>query len=57
LHGADLGPFGSLSERASLGQFRIPQRGIFIVGKSFFEPFDEGRHVAVTSREARNRES
>jgi hypothetical protein len=57
LHGADLGSFGSLSEQASLGQFVIPQRGIFADGKSFFEPFDEGRHVAVASREARNPES
>ena len=56
LHGADLGPFGSLSEQESLGEFLIPQRGIFAVGRTFFEPFAEGRHLAVASREA-NRES
>jgi len=48
--------FGSLSEQASLGEFLIPQRGIFAVGRTFFEPFAEGRHLAVASREA-NRES
>jgi hypothetical protein len=56
LCGADLGAFGSLSEPASLGDFLIPQRGIFTIGHAFFEPFAEGRHLAVASREA-NRES
>ncbi len=51
VHAADLGPSGSLSEQTSLGGFRIPQRGIFAVGTSFFEPFDEGRHAAVASRD------
>jgi len=57
LHGADLGPFGSLSEQASLGEFLIPQRGIFAVGQTFFEPFAEGRHLAVASTAAKNRRS
>jgi hypothetical protein len=55
LHGADLGPSGSLAQQGSLGGFLIPQRGLFAVGRSFFEPFAEGRHLAVTTREA-NRE-
>jgi hypothetical protein len=55
VHGADLGPFGSLSVQASIGEFLIPQRGIFAVGQTFFEPFAEGRHLAVASREP-NRE-
>jgi hypothetical protein len=55
LHGADLGPSGSLAQQGSLGGFLIPQRGIFAVGQSLFEPFAEGRHLAVTTKEA-NRE-
>lgn len=51
VQGADLGPFGSLSEQASIGEFLIPQRGIFVVGQTFFEPFTQGRHLAVASRE------
>lgn len=51
VRGVDLGAFGSLSEPASLGDFLIPQRGIFAVGQTFFEPFAEGRHVAVVSSE------
>jgi hypothetical protein len=57
LRGADLGPFGSLPEQAALGEFLMPQRGIFAVGQSLFEPFAEGRHVAVASRQARNHDS
>lgn len=52
LHGADLGGPEPLPEAASLGDFVIPQRGIFAVGQALFEPFDEGRHMAVPSREA-----
>jgi hypothetical protein len=52
LHGADLGGPEPLPETASLGDFVIPQRGIFAVGQALFEPFAEGRHMAVPSREA-----
>jgi hypothetical protein len=52
LHGADLGGLAPLPETASLGNFLIPQRGIFAVGQALFEPFAEGRHMAVPSREA-----
>lgn len=55
LHGANLGPSGSLDQQGSLGDFLIPQRGIFAVGQSLFEPFAEVRHLAVATREA-NRE-
>jgi hypothetical protein len=51
-HGADLGGPQPLPEAASLGDFVIPQRGIFAVGQALLEPFDEGRHKAVPSREA-----
>jgi hypothetical protein len=52
VHGADLGGVGPLPEAASLGDFLIPRRGIFAVGQALFEPFAEGRHRAVPSREA-----
>ncbi len=48
----DLGHPGSLPIQARLGDFWIPQRGLFAVGRAFFEPFDPARHVAVASREA-----
>ncbi len=34
----DLGPPGRLAEQARLGDFRIPQRGIFVIGRAFFDP-------------------
>jgi len=50
LDGVDLGPPGPLREQAIIGDFWIPQRGIFVIGRSFFEPFDEARHLATTSQ-------
>jgi hypothetical protein len=50
LNGTDLGAFGPLSERVSLGDFLIPQRGVLAVGHVIFEAFDEARHLSVTSR-------
>jgi hypothetical protein len=50
LNGTDLGAFGPLPERVSLGDFVIPQRGVLAVGHVFFESFDEARHLSVTSR-------
>jgi hypothetical protein len=49
--GTDLGPPGPLPRQTRLGDFWIPQRGLFAVGRAFFEPFDPARHVAVASRE------
>jgi hypothetical protein len=34
----DLGPPGPLDEQARLGDFWIPQRGIFAIGRAFFGP-------------------
>ncbi len=48
----DLGPPGPLPRQARLGDFWIPQRGLFAVGRAFFEPFDPARHLTVASREA-----
>lgn len=42
-----LGPPGPLAERALLGDFAIPQRGIFAIGRAFVEPFHPGRHSSV----------
>lgn len=44
LHGDDLGPIGPLREQARLGDFRPPQKGIFVVGHGHFENFDGSRH-------------
>lgn len=47
IDGTDIGPPGPLPEQASLGDFWIPQRGIFVVGESYFEPYDPARHSAA----------
>ena len=44
LHGRDLGPSGALLRQARLGDFRMPQRGIGMVGSGHFETFDPQRH-------------
>lgn len=48
----DLGPPGPLAVQARLGDFWIPQRGVFAVGRAFFETFDPARHLAVACRDA-----
>ncbi|MGF1473372.1 MAG: hypothetical protein ACFB50_16750 [Rubrobacteraceae bacterium] len=50
VRGEDLGSVGSTPEQARLGDFWIPQRGIFAVGTSFFQPFDPTLHLAITSQ-------
>jgi hypothetical protein len=49
--GMDLGPPGPLAEQTRLGDFWIPQRGLFAVGRAFFETFDPARHLAVACRD------
>jgi hypothetical protein len=44
LNGRDLGPCGPLLRQARLGDFRMPQRGIGMVGSGHFETFDPQRH-------------
>jgi hypothetical protein len=44
LQGRDLGPSGPLLRQARLGDFRMPQRGIGMVGSGHFENFDPDRH-------------
>jgi len=44
LRGRDLGASGPLLRQARLGDFRMPQRGIGMVGSGHFETFDADRH-------------
>lgn len=44
LRGRDLGTSGPLLRQARLGDFRMPQRGIGMVGSGHFETFDPHRH-------------
>lgn len=43
----DLGPTGPLMRQARLGDFRLPQRGIGVLGSGHFENYDADRHVAA----------
>jgi len=47
LNGKDLGSIGRLPRQATLGEFRIPQRGIFGIVNAFMETFDPARHSAA----------
>jgi hypothetical protein len=53
LNGQDLGPVAPLPVHERLGDFWIPQRGIFASASAFLETFDPSRHTAVTARESR----
>ncbi len=46
--GEDLGSVGPIPEQARLGDFWIPQRGIFAFGASFFQPLDPTLHLHST---------
>ena len=45
----DWGSVGPLPVQARLGDFWIPQRGIFAIGRAFFEPLDPARHALTTA--------
>jgi hypothetical protein len=47
LHDRVLGSPGALEPQAELGDFAIPQRGIFVLGRAFFEPFDPACHSSA----------
>jgi hypothetical protein len=47
LFGADLGPTAALPVQARLGNFRLPQRGVAVVGQGRFDAFDPLRHVSA----------
>jgi len=50
--GLDVGDPAPLAEQAHLGDFWIPQRGLFVIGRTFFEPQDPARHRCETHAEA-----
>jgi len=50
--GRDLGPPAPLERQTHLADFWIPQRGLFVVGRAFLEPFDAAHHL-VPAGEAR----
>lgn len=52
--GVALGSPAPLREQARLGDFAIPQRGIFAIGRSYFEPFHPGRHSSVLGQALEN---
>ncbi|WP_406231069.1 hypothetical protein [Nocardia sp. NBC_01009] len=47
IDGIDIGPPGPLAEQARLGDFWLPQRGMFVVGEAYFEQYDPARHRAA----------
>lgn len=49
--GVDVGEPGPIPEQDHLGDFWIPQRGLFVIGRAFFEPFDPARHVCAPHAE------
>ncbi|MGW0182840.1 hypothetical protein [Nocardia sp. NPDC003345] len=49
IRGVSIGPPGPVAEQARIGDFWLPQRGMFAVGQAYFEPFDVTRHRAATS--------
>ena len=50
LDGEDLGEMAPLLEQARLGDFWIPNAGIFAMGEARFESFDPGRHSSAMTR-------
>lgn len=50
MHGRDLGPIGPLPQQDRLGDFWLPQRGIFFAdGFGHFENFDPARHLGAAA--------
>jgi hypothetical protein len=50
VRGTPIGTPGPLPVQAMLGDFAIPQRGVFALDRSSFEPFDPRRHRAAVAR-------
>ncbi|MDQ0770334.1 hypothetical protein QF031_003083 [Pseudarthrobacter defluvii] len=50
LGGEDLGRPQPLPVQSRLGDFWIPQRGIFVIGASSFDRFDPAEHLPATAR-------
>ncbi len=49
LAGESMGEPGPLPEQVRLGDFWIPQRGLFALGRAFFEVSDPQRHALLTT--------
>lgn len=45
----DLGKLGPLGVQTRLGDFWLPQRGIFTIRRGFFEALDPARHALTTA--------
>jgi len=45
----DLGEVSPLPVQTRLGDFWLPQRGIFTIGRAFFEALDPARHALLTT--------
>ncbi|UYO96371.1 hypothetical protein OED01_12265 [Microbacterium sp. M28] len=52
LRGQDLGEVAPLDEQTRLGDFWMPQRGIFMLGGAEFDPEDAGEHPPTTKAAA-----
>jgi len=50
LAGEDFGIPQPLTSQTRLGDFWIPQRGIFVIGSSAFDRFDPAQHISATAR-------
>ena len=50
LAGQDLGTLEPLRVQSRLGDFWIPQRGIFMIGSSAFDRYDPSRHLPAAGR-------
>ena len=50
IEGEDVGTIGPLQVQSRLGDFWIPQRGIFAIGNTFFDVYDPARHLQKISR-------
>jgi hypothetical protein len=46
----DFGSMGPVTPQAQLGDFWIPQRGMFAIGDAYFDSFDPALHSEATSR-------
>ncbi|WP_445165530.1 hypothetical protein ACTXG7_16595 [Mycolicibacterium sp. Dal123E01] len=47
LHGVSLGAVTRLTTQSRLADFRLPQRGLCVVGTARFDSFDPKRHIAA----------
>jgi hypothetical protein len=51
IDGQSLGQPGPLPEQGRLGEFLIPQRGVFAIVSAYLESFDAARHLTTVSKQ------